>query len=51
MKIVVAGASGNVGYRTAERLLEGGVFPVLIARNTHGEALAGPRCAADFWRI
>ena len=35
MKIVVAGASGNVGYRTAERLLEGGVFPVLIARNTH----------------
>ena len=35
MKIVVAGASGNVGYRTAERLLDGGVFPVLIARNTH----------------
>lgn len=34
MKIVVAGASGNVGYRTAERLIDGGVFPVLIARNT-----------------
>lgn len=33
MKIVVAGASGNVGFRTAQRLLDGGIAPVLIARN------------------
>lgn len=33
MKIVIAGASGNVGYCTAERLLAKGISPVLIARN------------------
>ncbi len=33
MKIVIAGASGNVGYRTAKRLLAKGISPVLIARN------------------
>ena len=33
MKIVVAGASGNIGYRVAQQLLDAGQTPVLLARN------------------
>ncbi|MFZ4876296.1 NmrA family NAD(P)-binding protein [Janthinobacterium sp. Mn2066] len=33
MKVVIAGASGNIGYRVAEQLLHAGERPVLLARN------------------
>ncbi len=33
MKIVIAGASGNIGHATARILLEKGVKPIVVARN------------------
>ncbi len=38
MKIVIAAASGNIGRRTAEKVIQAGAEPVLLAR--HAEKLA-----------